>query len=142
MTDAAAPDSSRRPAGLTREESGAEGQASVELALCLPLLVLVVTALIEIGLLVTDQIRLWHAAREAARAAVVDPSQSHIQEAAERSGLAPIAVAVDPGPTDRSPGEPLTVSLTYSPKGHVPLLGEVLEPSEMQATATMRIEQP
>jgi hypothetical protein len=53
-----------------------------------------------------------------------------------------LQIDVDPPPADRSPGEALTVSLTYSPHGHVPLLGSVLARSMMHAEATMRVEQP
>ncbi|MGH2735612.1 MAG: TadE/TadG family type IV pilus assembly protein [Actinomycetota bacterium] len=118
------------------------GQATLELALCLPLLALVLAALVEVGLLVADQARLWHAAREAARVGVVDSNEDRIEAAAERVGLSPLAVEVSPGPADRGPGEPLTVRLTYRPDGRVPLIGELAERSALRAEATMRIELP
>lgn len=118
------------------------GQATVELALCLPVLVLVVAALVELGLLAGDRVRLWHAAREAARVGAVDPDVQHMIDAAERAGLHPIEVAVTPETSGRRPGESLTVSVAYSPEGHIPLLGAVLAANEMKARATMRIEQP
>lgn len=127
---------------MTSRRADERGQATVELALCLPLVVLLLGALVEIGLLVGDQVRLWHAAREAARIAIVDSDTADIRAAAQRSGLSPIAVEVDPAAADRSPGDALTVSLTYSPSGHVPLLGAVLARTDMHAAATMRIEQP
>jgi Flp pilus assembly protein TadG len=48
------------------------GQATVELALILPVVALILAALVQTGMVVVDHVRLWHAAREAARAAVVD----------------------------------------------------------------------
>ena len=124
---------------LRREE---RGQATIELALCLPILALALASLVEVGLLVSDQVRLWHAAREGARIAVVDPDTENVRSAAEAAGLEPLEVEITPGPADRGPGEPLTVALTYNPRTRVPLLGALFERTELHASATMRIEQP
>lgn len=118
------------------------GQATVELALALPLLALLLAGLVEVGLLVADQGRLWHAAREAARVAVVDPDMDDVREAAERPGLAPIELDVEPPAHMRRQGDPLTVSLVYRPPGRVPVFGTLLDRVALTARATMRIEQP
>jgi hypothetical protein len=104
--------------------------------------VLVLGCLVEIGLLAGDQVRLWHAAREGARIAVVDPAMDGIVAAAESAGLEPLEVDVTPGPAGRRPGEALTVAVTYQPRSRVPLLGALFERTELHAAATMRIEQP
>ncbi len=121
---------------------GERGQATVELALGLPLLVLLLAGLVEVGLLVADQTRIWHAAREGARVAVVDPDSADAVAAAERSGLQPLRVEVSPAPEFRRQGDPLTVTVRYGPKPRVPLFGVLLERVELVARATMRIEQP
>ena len=118
------------------------GQATVELALCLPLLVLILGALVELSLLASDQVRLWHAAREAARAAAVEPDVSAAEAAAEQVGLAAIVVSVTPDAAFRVRGEPVTATVTYRPPGHVPLLSEAVSRLELEAQAVMRIEQP
>jgi hypothetical protein len=66
------------------------GQAAVEFVLCLPIVALGLGVLIEIGLLVGDHVRLWHAARESARIAIVDSDPDEIQGAAEQGGLSPL----------------------------------------------------
>ncbi|MGH2730810.1 MAG: TadE/TadG family type IV pilus assembly protein [Actinomycetota bacterium] len=119
-----------------------KGQATLELALCLPFLALLLAALVEIGLVVGDQAHLWHAAREAARAAVVDPDPSAARAAAGRTGLDGVTVSIDPEPGQRVLGEPLTVSLTYEPNGRIPLVGELVSRVALRAEATMRIERP
>lgn len=126
------------PAGRRDER----GQATVELALGLPILALLLAGLVEVGLLVADQTRVWHAAREAARVAVVDPDAADSRSAAERSGLKPLEVEVSPAPHFRRQGDPLTVKVRYSPRARVPLFGVLLERVELDAQATMRIEQP
>lgn len=118
------------------------GQATVELALCLPLVALFAAVLVAIGSLATDHVRVWHAAREAARVAVVDPDQTAIDEAAAGAGLDGIEVEVEPLPEARVQGEPLTVRVTYVPHPTVPLVGWIFDGLVMKAQATMRIEQP
>jgi hypothetical protein len=118
------------------------GQATVELALCLPVLAVLLCVLVQAGAIVSDQTRLWHAAREAARAAVVDPDLRKITQSAESSGLAPVSVSVRPQAPYRSQGRPLTVSLGYRPRSIIPLLNPFMGTLELHASTTMRIEQP
>ncbi|MHB1090426.1 MAG: TadE family protein, partial [Ilumatobacteraceae bacterium] len=62
---------------------GDNGQATVELAVVLPFIVLLAAAFIQCGLIVADQLAVWNAARSAARAAVIsaDPELSSRQAA-------------------------------------------------------------
>lgn len=122
-----------------REESG---QATLELALGLPLLALLLAGLVEVGLLVADQTRTWHAAREGARVAIVDPDAADAVAAAERSGLKPLQVQISPAPQLRRQGDALTVRVAYEPRARVPLFGILLRRLELKAQATMRIEHP
>lgn len=63
--------------GGSRENRGADrGQATVEFALVLPLLVVCIAGLVWVGNIVMLQIRLEHAAREGARAAAVEPDSA------------------------------------------------------------------
>lgn len=50
------------------------GQSSVEFALVVPMVLVVVLMLIQVGLIMYAQIAVTHAAREIARVLVVDPS--------------------------------------------------------------------
>ncbi len=122
--------------------SGERGQATLELALCLPLVAFLVAAVTETGLLVGDQVRLWHAAREAARTAVVDPDPDAAGSAVRNLGLEDAEVAVTPSGVARSAGEPLTVRLSLRPAGRTPLIGQLFSLIELHADATMRIEVP
>ncbi|MBA3630025.1 MAG: pilus assembly protein [Actinobacteria bacterium] len=118
------------------------GQATLELALCLPLVAFVLAAVTETGLLVGDQMRLWHAAREAARSAVVDPDPDAARRAVAGAGLENAEVSVTPSGAARSAGEPLTVRLSLQPGGTTPLVGRLFSSIELHADATMRIELP
>jgi hypothetical protein len=118
------------------------GQTTVELALCLPLVALLVAALLQVGVIVSDQTRLWHGAGEAAREAAVDPDPGQITQAAERSGLAPVLLSVNPQAPYRSQGRPVTVALAYHPRAVFALLAPIVGAMVLHASATMRIEQP
>lgn len=125
-------------AGASREG----GQATLELALCLPLLAVVFAGLVEVSLVGVDQVRVWHAAREAARASAVEPDPGAAREAAAASGLRDVEVAVRPGAEERSPGRPTSVHVSYPYDSRIPVVGPVFDRLVLEAEATMRIERP
>ena len=118
------------------------GQSTVELALCLPLVVIVLAVVVQVGVVALDHVRLWHAAREAARIAAVDADLRTIARAAERSGVEPIDVEVEPQDLYRRQGQPVTVTVTHSPSIRIPVIGMLVDEMELTATASMRIEEP
>jgi hypothetical protein len=126
----------------TRPAGGERGQTTVELALCLPLVALLLAAVVEIAMVAADQARLMHAAREAARVAVVDDDAVEIRAAAEGGGLDGIELAVTPRRDLRRQGDPLTVHLRYKPPARTPIVGVLMHRITLRAEATMRIEQP
>jgi TadE-like protein len=116
------------------------GQATVELALALPVVVLLLAAVVQAGLLVRDQVLVTHAAREAARAAAVDDDRRAVERA-----------AAEAGPLDRhrltvtvegrgGPGSRVRVRVSYQSPLRLPLLGRALGDVELEASATMRVE--
>ena len=123
-------------------ERDEEGQSTVELALCLPFVALLIGIVIAVGSVASDRARLWHAAREAARIAAVDPDLEEIRAGAARSGLRDVGIAVAPPAHERVAGEPATVTVTYSPGVQVPVIGHLFERMQLRATAAMAIEVP
>ena len=112
------------------------GQATVELALVLPILALAVLAVLQVALVVRDHIAVVHAAREAARAASVDPNPIRAIAAARRT-LPGAKVHV--GHRGRV-GEPITVVVTYESATDLPLVGPLFPDPKLESTAVMRIE--
>src|SRR5581483_7850405 len=82
------------------------------------LIVFAALALIQVGLLVRDYVGVQHAAREAARAASVDPDPGSAVRAARRT-LPGAQVSVGARPRV---GEPITVDVTYRAVTDVPLV--------------------
>ena len=125
---------------MTGRGSGDEGQAAVELALVLPLVAVVLLAVVQVGLLVRDQVLVVHAAREAARAAAVDPAAEAPREAAVAgSGLEPdrLAVAVS---GRGGAGSRVRVEIRYRAASRVPIVGAAVGDVTLSANATMRVE--
>jgi Flp pilus assembly protein TadG len=123
-----------------RRGRGDGGQASVELALVLPLVIVLLLGVVQVGLLVRDQILVVHAAREAAREAAVDPAP----EAARRAALSSSTLAesrVTVTATGRgAAGSRVRVEVAYRAPTAVPLLGSALGDLTLRASATMRVE--
>jgi len=117
-----------------------QGQASVELALLLPVLALVALALIQVGLLVRAQLLVTHAAREGARAAAVDEHPDAARTAAVAS------TPLDPGRLEvhasgrAGPGSRVRVEVRYRAPLDVPLVGAFIDDRTLTAAATMRVE--
>lgn len=116
------------------------GQATVEVALLLPLLALLLLAVVQVGLVVRDQVLVTHAAREAARAAAVDPQVAVARDGAVAAArLDPDRLSVElSGSTE--PGGRLTVTVRYRAPTLVPLAGALVGDRILVATATMRVE--
>ncbi len=113
------------------------GQATVELALVFPLVLMLLLALVQVGLVVRAQILVTHAAREGARVAAVgeDPMASAVAS----TGLDPGRMDVDRSGGE-APGDVVTITVSYDTPTDVPLIGHLLGDVELDAEATMRIE--
>ena len=116
---------------------GQRGQSTVEFALVLPLVVILMMALLQAGLLLRDQLVLTAAAREGAREAAVTADRGRIERAVNRAapGLE-VEVRVDRSPKR---GDPVTVEVS-GPPTRLPLVGAMVSGMLLDSTATMRVE--
>ncbi len=116
------------------------GQSTVEVALLLPFVVLLLLAVVQVGLVVRDQVLVTHAAREAARAAAVDPEpRAATDAAASAADLAPARLDVEvSGRGD--PGSRVRVEVAYRSSTVVPLVGRLIGDVVVRSAATMRVE--
>ncbi len=113
------------------------GQASVELALVLPVLVVLLLLAVQVGLAVRDRLVVLHAVRTAARAVVVDPTPAAARAALERTGVdgrATVTVAGELGP-----GGFATVTVAMPPT-RVPIIGRVLPAGSVTERLTVLVE--
>lgn len=117
-----------------------EGQAAVEVALVLPLIVLLLLAVVQVTLVARDQILVVHAARAAAREAAVGSPPARVRQVAVASaggGLQSGRLTVD-----THDGDTVTVRVEYRAPTEVPLVGALLPDVAVRANAAMRQETP
>jgi hypothetical protein len=112
------------------------GQATVEFALVLPLVVVLVLAVLQVALVARDLVAVQHAAREAARAASVDRAHDAPVRAARRV-LRRAEVTVGTRP---AVGGPLRVEVSVRSRTDLPLVGALFPDPVLHGTATMRTE--
>ena len=117
----------------------AGGQATVELAFALPVVVLALLLVVQMALIARAQILVVDAARSGARAAAVGESPEG--PAAETPGLDPGRVAVSTS-GGGSPGSMVRVTVRYRAPTDVPLVGGLLGEPTVEASVAMRVEGP
>ena len=118
------------------------GSAAVEFALLLPILLLLLLALVQVGVIARDSLVLTQASRAGAREAAVQASSDAVEEAVRAAavGLDPARVDVD-ATWSGARGAPVTVEVTYDAPVASLLAGWLLPESvSLRASATMRQE--
>lgn len=126
---------------MSRTGRGDRGQATVELALVLPLVAVLLLLVLQVGLVVRDRVLVTHAAREAARAAAVadhDRPAAAVRGAARASDLAADQLHVTATPAEG--GDAVEVHVVYRSTTEVPLVGLLVPDLDLEADATMRVE--
>lgn len=118
------------------------GQSTVELALVLPVVVLLLLVVLQVGLVARDVMLVAHAAREGARAAATDSDPFAADDAVEAAGgLDPDRLDVRTAGRD-GPGSRVRVEVRYRIPTSVPLVGRFLGDHTVKTAVTMRVESP
>lgn len=114
------------------------GQAAVEFAIALPLVLALLLGIIQVVVVARDQIALELAAREGARAASVaaDPGAAAQSGADAATTLRPIAVTTAIG-VGR-----VTVTVSHTNTTGVPLIGAMIGDVSLSASVTLAREPP
>jgi hypothetical protein len=126
------------PADRSRER----GSAAVEFALLLPILLLLLLAFVQVGVIARDSLVLTQASRAGAREAAVQGSRDAVDEAVRAAavGLDPDRISVV-ATWSGARGAPVTVDVAYEAPVASLLAGWLLPPSvSLRASATMRQE--
>ncbi len=121
------------------------GQALVEMALVLSILLLLLTGIVEFGRVLSAQLVVSHASREGARTGVVGAIDSLISQrtldAAGTLDADKIVVDVSPSPSERLRGTQLTVRVEYPVDIVMPFMDKILpDPYWVRGATTMRVE--
>lgn len=123
---------------MVRRTDGSSGQATVELALALPVVAIVVLGIVQLVVVARDQLAVEVAARDGARAAAVaaHPDGAARAAASRAVRLRPLDVDVAVA------GSHVTVTVAHATPTDVPLIGPLLGDVVVAATVTMVREPP
>ncbi len=115
--------------------TGVAGQATVEFALALPIVLIVMLGMTQVGVAIRNELAVELAAREGARAASVSANP-----AGAASSAATAAVDLPISVVTQVSGRRVTVTVTYIDPTDVAIIGRFLGPSTHRAIATMAFE--
>lgn len=120
-------------------QSGEAGQAAVELVLVLPVVVVALLLVLQVGLVARDQVVVVDAAREGARAAAVEGPDAAAAAARASPGLRADRLTVA---ADLTADGLIRVRVRYRAPTDVALVGPLLGEPVLTAEVTMRREEP
>jgi Flp pilus assembly protein TadG len=126
---------SRARSGRPHAENG---QATVELALVLPLIFALLVLLFQVALVARDELLVVHAARDAAREATLTGDATRVTAAARRSVPGATVRIVRRGPV----GGSVEVVITYVSRTDLPLVGFFVPDITLHGHSVMRVETP
>jgi hypothetical protein len=120
------------------------GQATLEAALTLPVVLIALLLIVQVGIVVRDALALAQAAREGVRAAAVTGSKDEVGSAVRRAAgpldAGRIDIEIRPEPVWTS-GEAIDVELSYVEHLGIPIVSRIVSLDlPLRATATMRAE--
>lgn len=122
-----------------------KGQALVELALVLPVLIMLAFGIIEFGRVFNAYLVVNQSAREGARKGIVGATDTEIISAVKNTAstlnTAQLTIAITPSQTYRTRGSSLSVSVKYPVPIYIPLLSAVIpNPLDVNGKTVMRVE--
>lgn len=121
-----------------------KGQATVELALVLPILLLLLVGVAQVSLLLSAYLTVEASAQEGASLAAIGGSDAAVVARVDQvaSDLNPANLAVSVSPAEpRMPGTDVTVTVNYVDPITIPLLSTLLGPSiTMQSALSMQMQ--
>ena len=127
-------------ATLSQEKRNPRGQTLVEFALVIPIFILLLLGLFDIGRAVWNYNTVANAAREAVRVAVVNQDPVAVRDAAKQAGTGLGLTDADIDLTECFIQEcPYSVTIEFDYTPSTPLIGNLFDPT-LKSTATMPVE--
>ncbi len=123
---------------------GERGQALVEMAFALPILVLLLMGIFEFGRVFNAYLTLQHCTREGVRRGVTGATDQEIVERIRQTATSldwsQVEVQITPPETERRSGMELNVSTSYTFRFVVPVVSSWSEGIRLQTSLKMRME--
>lgn len=119
------------------------GQALVEMAIILPLLLMLLFGIIEFGRVFNAQLVMSQASREGARTAAVGSSDAEVIDAVRNTSVyedTELTIEITPS-GDRERGIPVEVTVSYDVDLFAPVITEIAsDPFTVSSSTVMRVE--
>lgn len=114
------------------------GQATVETAIMIPVVVLLLAVLVQVVVVIRDQVQVVRVTSATARSVMVDPDERVARDTADavRGDLEVERVELHGG---RGPGDMLRISVVARPR-RLPLVGVVISGLRLSERLTVRVE--
>ncbi|PLS06927.1 TadE/TadG family type IV pilus assembly protein [Neobacillus cucumis] len=114
-----------------------KGQALVEFALILPLLIILLFGIIDFSRILHAYLTIDHAGREAAREASIGNGVSDVKSTAVTNAA---SIGLTNGQVEVTLGTNATVKITYPISFLTPIVGQMVGPITITDTTVMRVE--
>lgn len=127
---------------MVRRRRGSSGQATVEMALVLPILIWLLIGLVDIARMANAYLIIQHASREAVRLGITGASDAQVVQRAVRTATTldstRMTISVTPAGT-RNTGSDITVTVNYRYQV-LALMGIIGRDVPLSTTLTARVE--
>lgn len=122
-----------------------KGQALVEFAMIVPILLLLVMGIVQLGMMINSYITIENASREGARSGSVGDTDSEIRNVVISTSptldAKYLTVTITPSEASRVSGDTLTVKLTYNYKITIPIISRLFnDVVVLNSQTSMRVE--
>jgi Flp pilus assembly protein TadG len=121
-----------------------EGQSLVEFALIVPVFLLMLVGMINIGFILYNYLSLNLTAQEASRLAGLGKTDADITQFVQNQSTvthpSDITITISPNQTSRVSGSYATVTLSYPMADITPVFDQFLSPYNLKAQSTIRVD--
>lgn len=122
-----------------------KGQSMVEMALILPIIIMLLMGMVEFSRIFGSYLLINHASREGARLASIGKSDAEIQTNVTSKvnilNVSDLQVILTPSDDARASGDDVRVCVKYRLEIYAPVISSIVSnPFEMEANTYMRVE--
>lgn len=122
-----------------------KGQAMVEIAIIIPILLIILMAIFEFGRIFNAYLIITHASREGARSAALGSDDIQITQTVNNSitylDTSKLTISISPSQSSRNRGTNVTVNLQYDLDIIVPIIDRIIpNPFYIKSQTVMRVE--
>lgn len=122
-----------------------KGQSLVEMALILPIIILLLMGMVEFTRIFGSYLLITHASREGARMASIGKSDTVIVDSVKDKvnvlNVSDLQITLTPDESTRRSGDDVKVSVKYKVIIYAPVISSIIpNPLEMEANTYMRVE--